>query len=117
MFMAMYVKKYEKDTLEEDFQESIKFEKYQLSSKGSPNSEPSKDKGKNKILACKYDEDKKTSHSMDMEYLQIIIKNLSNHLVDLKRGNGDVYSNHKCFFKFPPKKHSNTPPTNKSSSS
>ena len=115
--MSMYVKKYEKDTVEESFQESLKFDKNQLSLKGIPNSEPSKDKGKNKIPACKYNEDKKTSHSMDMEYLQIIIKNLSNHLVDLKRGNGEGHSNHKMFFKFPLKKDSNNPPTNKASPS
>jgi hypothetical protein len=46
-----------------------------LSLKGSSNSEPSKDKGKNKILASKSSENKKTFDSMDMEYLQRIIKN------------------------------------------
>jgi hypothetical protein len=117
MSMAMCVKNYENDTLEEYLQEALKFEKKLLSLKGSSNSEPSKDKGKSKISASKCGEDKKTSDSMDMESLQRIIKKLSNELVDLKRGNGEVSSNHKIFFKFPPKKDSNTLPTNKSSPS
>jgi hypothetical protein len=117
MSMAMYVKNSEKDTLEEAFQEALKFEKKLLSLKGSSNSEPSKDKGKSKISTSKSGEDKNPSDSMDMESLQRIIKNLSNDLVDLKRGNGEGSSNQKRFFKFPPKKDSNTPPTNKASPS
>jgi hypothetical protein len=117
MSMAMYVKISKKDTLEEAFQEALKFEKKMLSLKSSSNSKPSKDKGKIKIFASKSGEDKKTFDSMYMESLQRIIKNLSNDLVDLKRGNGEGYSNHKMFFKFPLKKDSNNPPTNKASPS
>jgi hypothetical protein len=59
MSMAMHVKNYEKDTLEEYFQEAFKFEEKMLSLKGSSNLEPSKDKGKSKISAYKSSEDKK----------------------------------------------------------
>ena len=46
--MSMYVKNSKNDTLEEAFQEALKFEKKLLSLKGSSNSEPSKDKVKSK---------------------------------------------------------------------
>jgi hypothetical protein len=117
MSMAMYVKNSEKGTLEEAFQEALKFEKNMLSLKGSSSSEPSKDKGKGKISTSKPSEDKNPSDSMDMESLQRIIKKLSNDLVDLKRGSGEGSSNQKKFFKFPPKKDKNTPPTNKTTPS
>jgi hypothetical protein len=58
MSMAMYVKNSEKGTLEEAFQEALKFEKNMMSLKGSSNSEPSKDKGKGKIFVSKPSEDK-----------------------------------------------------------
>ena len=117
MSMAMYVNFFEKDTLEEAFQEALKFEKNILSLKGRSYSEPSKDKGKSKISASKSSEYKNPSDSMNMESLQRIIKNISNELFGLKRGNGEGSSNQKRFFKFSPKKYSNTPTTSKASSS
>jgi hypothetical protein len=105
MSMAMYVKKYNKDTLEEDFQEALKFENNMMSLKGSSNSEPSKDKGKGKSFVSKTSEDKNPSNSMDMESLHRIIKKLSNDLIDLKKGGGEGSSRKKKFFRFPHKKY------------
>jgi hypothetical protein len=61
-------------------------------------------------------EDKKPCDSMDMESLQRIIKNLSNDLVDLKKGSGEGYSSQKKFFRFPPR-NKKLPPTNKTTPS
>jgi hypothetical protein len=49
---------------------------------------------------------------MDMEALQRIVKKLSNELIDLKKSSGEGYYIQKNFFRFPPKKDKNTPPTN-----
>jgi hypothetical protein len=49
---------------------------------------------------------------MDMEALQRIVKKLSNELIDLKKSGGEGYYIQKNFFRFPPKKDKNTPPTN-----
>jgi hypothetical protein len=49
--MAMYVKNDEKGTLEEAFEEDLKFEKNMMSLKGNSSSEPSKDKGKVNLLS------------------------------------------------------------------
>jgi len=113
----MYVKNSEKDTLEEAFQEALKFEKNMMSLKGSYSSEPFKDKGKGKFFASKPSEDKKPSDSMDIESLQRIILKLSNDLIDLKKCGGEGYSSQKKLFRFPPKKYKNMPPTNITTSS
>jgi hypothetical protein len=67
MSMAMYIKNSEKDTLEEAFEEALKFEKNMMSLKGSSNSKPSKYKCKGKASIYKPNEDKMPSDSMDME--------------------------------------------------
>jgi hypothetical protein len=100
-----------------NFQESLKVEKNMMSLKGNPGSEPSKDKGKNKETMSKPSEEKKNYDSMDMEALQRIVKKLSNELIDLKKSGGEGSSSQKKFFRFPPKKDKNTPPTNKTNPS
>jgi hypothetical protein len=117
MSMAMYVKNLEKGTLEEAFQEALKFEKNMTSLKGISSLEPSKYKGKGKVSTSKPSEDKKPYDSMDMESLQRIIKKLSNDLVDLKKGGGEGSSSQKKLFRFPSKKDKNMPPTNKTTPS
>jgi hypothetical protein len=54
---------------------------------------------------------------MDMESLQRIVKKLSNEMIDLKKSGGEGSSSQKNFFRFPPKKDKNTPPTNKTNPS
>jgi hypothetical protein len=49
--MEMFVKQYEKNTLEATFNKSIKFEKDMLGLKGNPMIEPSKDKTRKKTKA------------------------------------------------------------------
>ena len=88
-----------------------------MSLKGSSNSNPSKDKGKGKASTSKPSEDKKSFDSMDMESLQSIINNLSNDLVDPKKGSGEGSSSQKKLFRFPLKKYKNMPPTNKTTPS
>ena len=69
MSMDMYVKNSDKGTLEESFQEALKFEKNMMSLKGSSISKPSKDKGKGKVSMSKPSEDMKSSNSMEIESL------------------------------------------------
>ena len=61
MSMPMYIKNSVKDTLEEAFQEALKFEKNMMSLKMNSNLEPSKDKGKGKASVSKHSEDKNPS--------------------------------------------------------
>jgi hypothetical protein len=53
MSMVMFVKNDEKSTLEEAFQEALKFENNMMSLKGNPGAESSKDKGKVKATMSK----------------------------------------------------------------
>jgi hypothetical protein len=94
------LKTLEKDTLEATFQEALKIEKNMLSLKWNPGVESSKDKAKTKSKShvTKSLEEKKDIDSMDMESLQIIVKKLSNELIDLKKHNGEGSSNTKIFF-------------------
>ena len=69
MSMAMYVRNLEKVTMEEAFQEALKFEKNMMSLKGNANPDPSIDKGKGRDSTSKHSEDKNPSDSMNMESL------------------------------------------------
>jgi hypothetical protein len=55
--------------------------------------------------------------SMHMESLQIIVKKLSNEIIDLEKNPREGSSNPKKFFKFHPKKDKSTPHTNKTNGS
>jgi hypothetical protein len=52
-----------------------------------------------------------------MEALQIIVKKLSNEIIDMKNNCGEGSSNPKKFFIFTPKKEKSTPPTTKNNPS
>jgi hypothetical protein len=113
--MEMFVKRYEKNTLETTFTKAIKFEKDVLDLKGNPEIEPSKDKTGNKTKATvkKPSKDKKDSESTYVEALHIIVKKLTNEIIDLKKNCGEGSSNPNFVFKFQPKKEKSTPPANK----
>jgi hypothetical protein len=55
--------------------------------------------------------------SMDMESPWRIINKLSKNLIDLNKGGGEGSSSQKKFFRVPPKKNKNIPPTNKTTPS
>lgn len=69
--MKSFVKRDEKNTLEDTFKESIKVEKDMLIIKGNPGAEAHKDKSntKIKVTSAKQIEDTKDQDSLDMESL------------------------------------------------
>jgi hypothetical protein len=85
--MEMFVKRDEKNTLEDTFKEAIKVKKGYVKSKGNLGAESHKDKSntKIKVTSTKPSEDTKDQDSLDMESLQRIIKKLSNDIIDIKR--------------------------------
>jgi hypothetical protein len=102
MSLVMFFKNTEKTTLKSTFKEALKIQKNMLSLKGNFGVEFSKDKTnpKTKSTTTKISKEKKDIDFMDMETLQIIVKKLSNTIIDLKNNPGEGSSNPKILFKF-----------------
>ena len=109
----MFVKGKENKTLEENFLEEIKVEKYLVAisshqgNKESKISSLDKNTKKNNEIS-KSELDKKDKDPTDMESMQRIIKQLTNEIIDLKNNKGEGNKPFKPFLK--KKTNTNSPP-------
>lgn len=100
----MFVKSREKRTLEENFLEAIKVEKYLASISSHQGNEESKPSSLEKSIKkkkgiSKLDSEKKDKEPTDMESIQRVIKNLTNEIIDLKKNKGEGKKTFKPFLK------------------
>ena len=92
--VAMFVKGKEKQTLEENFLESIKVEKHLVVISSHQGNEESKASSSDKNIKkskgiFQYGIKKEAKDPTDMESMQRVIKQLTNEIIDLKKNKGE----------------------------